>query len=50
MWPYAEAAVAAAGQPAVSLQLVEGDAQAMPFDAASFDAAVITLVRQYWHC
>jgi len=46
MWGYAQQAAAAAGLGQQQLQLVEGDAQQMPFDSSSFDAAVMTLVRQ----
>jgi hypothetical protein len=43
MWRYAQQAAAAAGLQQ-QLQLVEGDAQQMPFNSSSFDAAVMTLV------
>jgi SAM-dependent methyltransferase len=44
MWGYAQDKAAAAGWPQQQLQLVEGDAQQMPLDDSSFDAAVMTLV------
>jgi ubiquinone/menaquinone biosynthesis C-methylase UbiE len=48
MWGYAQQAAAAAGLQQQQLQLVEGDAQQMPFDSSSFDAAVMTLVSEAW--
>jgi ubiquinone/menaquinone biosynthesis C-methylase UbiE len=44
MQPFAKEAAAAAGLGGDQLRLVEGSAEAMPFDDGSFDAAVITLV------
>jgi hypothetical protein len=48
MWGYAQEAAASAGLQQQQLRLVEGDAQQMPFHSDSFDAAVMTLVREAW--
>ncbi|KAI8477362.1 MAG: S-adenosyl-L-methionine-dependent methyltransferase [Monoraphidium minutum] len=44
MQPYARESAAAAGLDPGQLRLVEGSAEAMPFEDGAFDAAVITLV------
>jgi ubiquinone/menaquinone biosynthesis C-methylase UbiE len=44
MWQYTQQAAEAAGLGQQQLQLVAADAQQMPFDGNSFDAAVVTLV------
>lgn len=44
MQPYARDAAAAAGLAPGQIDLTTGDAQAMPYDDGTFDAAVITLV------
>jgi SAM-dependent methyltransferase len=44
MWQYTQQAAEAAGLSKQQLQLVAADAQQMPFEPNSFDAAVVTLV------
>jgi precorrin-6B methylase 2 len=44
MWQYTQQAAEAAGLSQQQLQLVAADAQQMPFEGNSFDAAVVTLV------
>lgn len=44
MWQYTQQAAEAAGLGQQQLQLVAADAQQMPFERDSFDAAVVTLV------
>jgi ubiquinone/menaquinone biosynthesis C-methylase UbiE len=46
MQPFCRESAAAAGLGPGQLELVEGSAEAMPFEDGAFDAAVITLVRQ----
>jgi hypothetical protein len=44
MWQYTQQAAESAGLSQQQLQLVAADAQQMPFEPNSFDAAVVTLV------